>query len=272
MFPKILHLYWGCNRPLSYLRALTVLSFHKLNPDWQIKIWVPDTVSFEKSWDSGEQVDKYFGHDYLFDLPSHFIHEVDFSELGIFSTIPEVHKSDLLRWHLLGTEGGVWSDFDILYIKPMYKEWREGAGLCRYHAVPDSTRLYHAIGFMTSVGTLGKAFFTGLFKLALSTMPQTAYQAYGAPLLEEYLLRHPPEYYYIAPELVYPYAMWNEVGVYFKPYDLSKEGIIGYHWYAGNPRIAPHEARITPETIESLVSEYSICKEALRICPSSIAY
>ena len=39
--------------------------------------------------------------------------------LGFDESLPSVFKSDFLRWHVLSTIGGGWSDMDILYIKPI---------------------------------------------------------------------------------------------------------------------------------------------------------
>ena len=53
--PKILHLYWGRNRSLSFLRAGTVYTFLKLNPDWVIWIHYPKMPKFFEGWKTGEQ-------------------------------------------------------------------------------------------------------------------------------------------------------------------------------------------------------------------------
>ena len=45
--------------------------------------------------------------------------EVDLNELGVDNRMPESFKADFLRWRLLATAGGLWSDFDIIYFKPM---------------------------------------------------------------------------------------------------------------------------------------------------------
>ena len=45
--------------------------------------------------------------------------QVDFQIYNFNNDMPEVHKSDFLRLELLSTIGGLWSDMDIIYFKPM---------------------------------------------------------------------------------------------------------------------------------------------------------
>jgi len=272
MLPKILHLYWGRNQPLSYFRYLTVISFIKYNPDWSIFVWTPRVISTsEAPWGTGEQSGNYSGHDYIENL--NYV-EIDMAGIGIPDNIPEVHKSDLLRWYLLGTHGGVWSDFDILYTSPLsdniIRDWN-GPGLCRYELPLNNIKshMFQAIGFLASAGDEGKEFFTKMFHRGLYKIPQTEYQAFGATLLEK---EHLPGWealgrsvFYIDKDLVYPYYSNDNVQNYFNPVTLHHPNSIGLHWYAGHPVNGPKAAVITEENIGHLAVAYSICKEALKI-------
>lgn len=269
MIPKILHLYWGMNQPLSYLRYLTAYSFHKLNPDWEIKVWAPLHPSTKKTWETNEQkTGGYIGPDY-FPLLRQFVHLVDFDKLGLDSSMPEVHKSDLFRWWLLGTYGGVWSDFDILYVKPFPDPLltSEGAGLCSYRAIPNYPYEHLAIGFHTSSGP-GLDFFMGLFELGKSIMPQTEYQAFGAELLKKYLKqRGNGDTYQLLAELVYPYYTHTNIKRYWttEPIQMTRR-TIGCHWYAGMPESGRCEVTLTQENLWEKAEKYAICKEALNVC------
>jgi len=271
--PKIIHLYWGQNQPLSYFRYLTVISFAKLNPDWTIKVWTPTEIStIDTPWTTGEQAGEYIGRDYMEDLKP-YVTEINLSEIGIPSNIPEVHKSDLLRWYLLGTYGGVWSDFDILYIKPMpdniMRGWN-GPGLCYYELPFGHIRNYkfQAIGFLASSGEIGKEFFSTMFERGIAKIPQTEYQAFGATLLEKDQLpaweksgRH---VLYLDKSLVYPVHSHTDVMVYFDKFEMQFPNSIGLHWYAGHPGNGVKAATITEANIQGKASEYMICKEALK--------
>lgn len=269
MTPKILHLYWGKNRPLSFFRYLTIHSFYKLNPDWVIKLWTPMYTSKAQEWTTGEQVSSYNGKDYLQELYP-FIHLVDFDRLKLSNDLPEVHKSDLLRWFLLACYGGVWADMDILFTKPMpdLDNWH-GAGLCKYRAIPDKPYDFLSIGFNVSSDLSGRMFFQGLFNLGVTKYIQRpkGYQAFGAELLGEFIEKHGKDHllHYFSPQLVYPYFYHNKIKLFWSPGDLPTEGVIGYHWYAGMPLSGQIESTITPDNLSSLSRKHSICKEALKI-------
>jgi len=121
-FPKIANLYWDLS-PMSYLQLLTVKSFYYYNPGFDINVYVPNKRSDNvKTWDTHEQNNEYTGKDYwpeVLKLNYVNIIEFDFKDLDFSNDIAEVHKSDILRLHLLATEGGYWLDFDIFFTKPI---------------------------------------------------------------------------------------------------------------------------------------------------------
>src|SRR5690349_7515983 len=117
--PKIFNAYWD-QSPLSYMNYLTVKSFSYYNPDWIIHIYVPTQKTEKITWITNEQKIKYTGVDYWSELTNGKIKNltiipIDFESIGFYNHASEVIKSDYLRWHLLSTTGGLWSDLDILY-------------------------------------------------------------------------------------------------------------------------------------------------------------
>lgn len=118
-FPKIMFLYWDESK-LSYLNYLTIKSFNKYNKGWQIIIYKPTKYTKEKKWNTPEQKKEYTGKCYFNEL-NHInnvtIKKIDFNLIGFDNEYCEVVKSDYLRYYLLNKYGGLWSDFDILYIK-----------------------------------------------------------------------------------------------------------------------------------------------------------
>lgn len=271
---KIIHLYWGQNQPLSYFRYLTVKTFAKFNPDWQINVWTPTEVCYSDApWRTGEQSGEYIGHDYIENL-SEYRKEINFESIGVPNNIPEVHKSDLLRWYLLGQYGGIWSDFDIIYIRPLSENiiglW-DGPGLC-YYELPfgnEKNHKFQAIGFLASASSDGQEFFTKMFQSGVKKIPQTEYQAFGAMLLERDQLpawqSQKKSVFYIDKNLVYPYYSHSSVQLYFKNAPLQIQNSIGLHWYAGHPVNGRIAATITQKNIVEKAADYSICKEALKV-------
>jgi Glycosyltransferase sugar-binding region containing DXD motif len=267
MTPKILHLYWGKNRPLSYLRYLTVKTFISLNPVWQVKLWVPTSINKEYiPWKTGEQIEGYNGKDYLVDLE---VCLINMSIIGIPDDLPEVHKADLFRWYILGKEGGVWSDMDILYVRSiterLIQSWT-GSTICKYAIDEDRKREFTAIGFMISSDEKGMSFFSRLFRFGLSKIPQKKYQAFGALLFDEFIaIGGDVEgiVSYFDPNLVYPYHDDENIVKYFKPSYLSySEETIGLHWYAGNPISGKAEAMIVLDDLERLADKFAIARIA----------
>lgn len=117
LIPKILHLYWD-KSPMSYLQALTVVSFRKYNPDWTINIYIPK----QEYTGNAKYIPDYIGKDY-FDIVRGVervnIIEVDLTAYGIGLEHHNILRSDILRYYMLYEIGGVWSDFDVLWLQPI---------------------------------------------------------------------------------------------------------------------------------------------------------
>jgi len=242
--PKILHLYWG-NEKLSFLRYLTVFSFRKLNPDWIIKIHIPESRSISKTWNTFEHKSFVQPESDFFDKLNELDIETkkhNFEDYEFNNGASEVHKADFLRWYLLGTDGGFWSDFDILYVNEMdnlsiNKEENENVdvGICTYY------RNLTAIGFLC--GCEDCEFWKHIKDMAIFKFNPISYQSIGSQLLndefdistriKERFNNHNP--IQIHKKSIY-YLDYNRVADFYNS-DIdvfSDEEIIGLHWYAGN--------------------------------------
>ena len=116
-FPKILHLYWDLST-FSYLNFLTIESFNKYHDNWDIRIHYPKKKNDNIDWHTPEQKLKMTCKDYFKNLKQFenvSYHEIDI-DVDFLKDASEVIKSDYCRYYLLYTYGGIWSDFDILYI------------------------------------------------------------------------------------------------------------------------------------------------------------
>ena len=115
--PKLLHLYWD-KSPMSWLQALTPISFHRYNPDWTINLYTP-----KQSYGGGSKyIPDYKGEDYFPVIEKlSYINKIEV-DLKDYDIDPEHHnilRSDILRYHLLYNHGGAWSDFDVIWLRPM---------------------------------------------------------------------------------------------------------------------------------------------------------
>src|SRR5690606_28717819 len=110
--PKIAHFYWG-NKQMPFMRYLSLYSFSKLNPDWEIKLHVPTLRKehLDVTWKTHE----HRGGDHsIFEFTDYTNRVSELDNLSVIehdfvdkNCLNEVFKSDILRWMLLGTCGGV---------------------------------------------------------------------------------------------------------------------------------------------------------------------
>lgn len=238
--PKILHVYWG-GTALPYLRYMTLLSFSRHNPDWEIILWQPKYPSSKLvTWTTNELNYKGQWVDTLpeaLELPKLEQRFVDFSEFGISNETSEVHKSDYLRYYVLYTYGGVWSDMDIIYIDQIAKlRVNNNIQNSFIETFVCISPIYgHSIGFL--MASKGNAFFSKV--LASIKIQPEKYQCIGSLLLNE----HYPTLVSISKitsvrdigmEAVYCYDAKNIRLLYQSNIWKFKPGAIGLHWYAGH--------------------------------------
>jgi len=103
---------------MSQLQTFTVDTFHKHNPDWVINVYVPKQIYTGPS----KFIPNYTGKDFFSRVennPNVNIVEVDLHDYDIKLELHNILRSDILRYHLLYNHGGVWSDFDVIWLKPM---------------------------------------------------------------------------------------------------------------------------------------------------------
>lgn len=256
--PNIAHFYWDGSR-MSYLQYLTVVSFHKWNPDWKIRVYTP-MVKYQgkATWASSEQQMVYTGINYypMFKRLKYVeTVMVDFDKYNIQSDIPETYKSDLLRWHLLADEGGLWSDMDILYLKPMSQinapsntQFTISRTMAKINTSAGYIdKAFHIIGFYLTVAN--NPFFQHIVQNAPLHLKLNNYQSVGATLLNQLYpsdfaiksICKDMRYIVISMDVVYAYPPHDELSnnqlpALFAKKDLSRitRNTIGIHWYNGH--------------------------------------
>jgi len=250
--PKIANFYWG-NEILPYIRYLCLYSFRKFNPDWKINLYVPKILSKGNSdWKTKEMNMGVKGKNYFNDLKKIGVNviEFDFSDIGVSNDISEVHKSDLLRWYLLSTIGGIWSDMDILYFRGMneikLKNPNADTVICHDTETRESTK--HNCGFLLS--SQNNIFFKNVLELARSNYDSKVFQSCCNDVLQKHFLtvdiirsKFPElkvENLYL--DSVYKLSWYDLFAV---PNDFNRDDksmelfvggdAIGIHWFGGTP-------------------------------------
>lgn len=246
--PKIAHFYWG-NDTISYLRYLTVYSFKKFNPDWEVRLYQP-VIKYQggKTWGSPEHSAKYNGLNYLANLLNLDVKkvEVDFTNYGMSNQMPESFKADFLRWYLLATVGGLWSDMDIIYYRPiseLYLNHPSNQPLNTLVCMQENTfDNYHAIGFL--LGSAANPYYKFINSKTYSMLNLGDYQSIGSKIPNYYfgtLPRIRERFPYLAVgnlslDVVYPINYTMVPYIFNTPYiHYLKEITMGLHWFAGHP-------------------------------------
>ena len=181
--PKVCHVYWG-GESLPYMRMLTVKSFLKYNPDWEVIVWTPSKYGTKRTWTTRELNYPVLCEDCTQELMALNITVKEF-ECSVFGDdISEVHKSDYLRLDLLANHGGVWSDMDIIYFKPM----EELAVNIEANAEKDTFVCVgwygHSAGFMMSAK--GSKYFKALLDLTKQEFTPKEYQCIGPTMYNKF--------------------------------------------------------------------------------------
>ena len=230
---KILHVYWGTD-PLPFLRFNTVSSFLKLNPDWKIMLWVPKFPHSVVTWTTRELNYEKKWTDYLPDLLELPIEKTyfDMETIGIQNNISEVHKSDFIRFWVLNKYGGVWSDMDIVYFKPMNEIYVNGTDKETYVCI---SHYGHSNGFFMSAP--GSEFFGNMFINAKKNWEPDKFQSNGPDACNKYYptIESIPNACNLSMDVVYAHDGQHIPDLYNGSKGRFTDRSIGCHWYGGHP-------------------------------------
>jgi len=237
--PKIFHIYWG-GEPMCFLRFMTIKTFMKYNPDWKIMLWYPKFPSRNITWNTGEQKGGFMCKDFLPDVMELPIVKtpIDFTEYGFSNEMSEVHKSDFIRLQLLSTIGGLWSDMDIIYFKPMtdlYFNIEENNDVKTVYC----NRVYrHSIGFL--MGSESNRFYSDLRMMAQRTYRPNHYQIIGAMTFNSNFNTPESIEKYgkainMSMDVVYSHNCSNIPNIINGNEPKFTKESIGLHWYGGDP-------------------------------------
>ncbi|BCS83202.1 putative glycosyltransferase [Cotonvirus japonicus] len=287
--PKIFNCYWD-KTPLSYMAYLAVLSFIYYNPSWSVHVYIPSKKYDVITWVTTEQKTKYIGRDYwddLIKLPNVKIITMDFKNIGFDNDISEVIKSDYIRWYILSTVGGIWSDMDILYINSLDNTiFNDEKDFDTMIFDINETEQYYPIGFfMASPNNL---FFKKLLNLAKTYYDPTKYQSIGATMIKKIWPKNsniikdfPNLKLLIEDKYIYLPYEWTELDKLFD-YECTenlRKKTIGIHWFNGSESAKNYQNNFDKllnknSTISILTNKFmdvyksdSFCKEIIPINP-----
>lgn len=267
MIPKRMVFFWG-NERMSWLRYMTLYSFRKYNPDWEMALYVCPMGNVQsKTWVGPEKQDffTYSGLDYMPKVKNLGVEVLKYEvSQNIVDSIGPSHKSNFFKWNAMWTSGGWYSDMDILWTRPMNDvyEW-----LKNVNTVLAWNGSYFSIGLLAS--SPGNDFFHGVYDNGFKTATMKEYQSAGVLNIYNFLknLRNkdpsvcsdiaPGDYYgmmnrffpklktYSLPmNLVYPWS-YREMDKVFHRCLKTPPGTIGIHWYAGCALAQEYNCKLT---------------------------
>ena len=238
--PKIAHFFWD-GKPLSFLRWASINSFSVLNPDWELRFHMTkDDVKAAWKSDENKQVNSSDYREWLSKIANlQIIEETEFEEMH------GVHQSDILRTRYLSEDGGIWSDVDILYHKPMDELECNVSDYSDRDCALCWNGKWFPIAFMFA--SPGSTFFEAVHNAQRNVIrgrnAHDDYQCYGTRVFKGVFKRYDYNPVPIAPHEVYQ-KMWKAHAKIFAG-DIDLDKGIGVHWYGGSLSSAEFEPKIT---------------------------
>jgi hypothetical protein len=244
--PKICHLIWTTSSPMSMLQAFTVITFRRHNPDWKIIIHLIKQKPSELG--KNKYTPDYKGKDYfgfVTAIDSIEIEEVDLKKQKLRTDITQMQMSDILRIKYLYEIGGLYSDFDMLWLKPM-SEFKNissigdatdfEATVCYYNFVEGHHNNSNLLG------EKGSPYLKSILDEQGRISNPNKHQAFNTDLLNRMyptygsLFSKYPRVIAIRYNTFYPYSIFN-LNQLYKENDLTPiqdKGVMGIHWFNGH--------------------------------------
>ncbi|MBN1974914.1 MAG: glycosyltransferase [Sedimentisphaerales bacterium] len=280
--PKKMYFFWA-NESMSWLRYMTLYSFKKLNPEWDVELYYckPNKVVY-KPWKDSPTQDffNFQGKDYFPEVEKLGIAVKEWSVESIDGRDWEnifcsSHKSNIFKWQKMAQEGGFYSDLDILYLKPMdeyYKKVKNTDLIICYR------NKYCSIGFLGS--SPGNRFYRDIYLNAFDNFKVDKYQTVGVENIYAWLKkianvpndteisqmdlwdimqRNYPEIraFNNEMELLYPWTFDRMEEVFHFRHTNIPENCIGIHWYAGDIISQKYNNLLTSENYSQFDNTYT---------------
>ena len=266
--PKNIYFYWG-NETMSFFRYMSLYSFKKFNPDWNVILIMRKNPEIPKDYGGEERPDSlYFKGE---DCSINLIDNLDIKVKYLEEEYPEIAElnfsetqiSDILLFKILGEKGGIVSDTDILYYKQIdYEKIKDAdVGIISFKGHPKKD--YIPWSFM-----LGKPnnFFKEMYEKSKKEINPKVWD--NSPLLMDSLEEIKSKFknlniMRLPSHLVFPFSeTGKEPHEYFKlmfeeDAEIPKDSI-GIHWYGGNDNSQRFNNKLTKDNYK--YSDNTICK------------
>ncbi len=268
--PKRISFFWGKSK-MSWLRYMTLWSFRRLHPDWEMYLYVCDfDPKIVSMWTTHHKQDffNYKKGDDCFDMVEDLgVNIVEWKNEAIkelplkdIKELPPSQNSNFFKWSLLRDEGGVYSDMDIIYLKSidsLYNDFVYGKG----NVAMTHNGKYFSIGFMMS--SINNEVFKAIYDNTIKNFRWWTYQGAGAELLVEKWGREtgfdnlkrdfPNSIFYDIPMKHFYLLNSEDLPKIFTQdfFNSVLEECIGLHWYAGGQLAQEYNNWVSPSNYNS---------------------
>jgi mannosyltransferase OCH1-like enzyme len=242
MIPKIAYFYWNDNTPLSYFRYLTLVTFRKLHPDWDIKLY-QSNANINTKWVGPEEQDFLQAKqedDYITKCEDLNVKMYEYTN---HNEKPPNFISDFFRWEMLNNTGGWFFDLDQIFLKSFDE-------LCNYDFVIDGSDSCYVGVVGLSKNKISEFITSNIHKAynpdhycsigpwyLLSLLKQP-----GDPILLNILKEYKN---FMAPlETFYPVHSEDVHKLYFENLQISDKSY-AIHWYGGHPKSQEYNKHAT---------------------------
>lgn len=274
MIPRRVSFFW--HGRMSWMRYLTLQTFRRHNPDWEIHLYHPAGNVSAKTWSTPEDDDcRYGGTDYSARVNSLGIipHEFTPPVPGVAAA----QASDLMTWSVLAGDGGIYADMDILWLKPIDDVWQRIRDADAVFCLEDG---FLAIGFLAS--SPGCSIFRDVIERAADVSATNNYQCFGTdlfyrtfptwdrsrdPIGIKTIRKIQRVYPHLAIEVlpdetVYPFD-WREIDQIFSQASVVPEETVGLHWFGGSPLAQRWNRQMTAENWREYHNTFANCLRSL---------
>jgi len=263
---KKISFFWG-NDTMSWLRYMSLWTFRKLNPDWDMRLFVCGQRRTKKYWKTPEQQDffTYTGPDYtdrLDDIAGLQVIPWEVEKVSLQNLGPS-HKSNFFKWGLLAKESGVYADLDIVFIRSANNWLRHVGGhdvaIC-YRQPP---RNYFSIGLLGSSGR--GQFYNDVYQESMRGFGPGTYQSAGVEAIYRLTRKLPgPDHWRklvrrysrakfidFDKHFVYPWGCSQIPEMTVKLHTTVPAKTFGIHWYAGHPTAQQLNSVLNEDTVKT---------------------
>lgn len=239
-------MYWGGSSNMPKLMVFTVISFHRLNPDWEIIIY--RTKQTDNDLGKSPYDYSYTGKDYFYLIQAmDFVKiiTIDVVECGINKDAHSILGSDIFRTKILFENGGLYSDMDVIWLKPMSELVNVDyigdpqdfeCSVCYFNQVSG----HHTISNL--IAEAGSPFLWSVIESQNRVKPPYRDCDFSTFLLNEkyptldVITSQYPRVLALKYETFYPYSTFDmdRLFVHEDLTPLNNKNVMGIHWFNGN--------------------------------------